>query len=67
MSILNAYRLDGCQDTEAYADITPVNSYRYIFQKCFGSEIDLLDDRLYNSGYGEPLNFVDVTDKLRNP
>lgn len=66
-SILNAYRLDGCAISEAYADITPVNSYRLIFQGCFKSEIEMIEDRIYNSGYGEPLNLVDVTENIGKP
>ena len=67
MSILNAYLLVGCDTSQAYTDITPVNSYRWIFQHCFDTDIELLVDHTFNSSYGEPLNLVDVTEKLRSP
>jgi hypothetical protein len=66
MSILNAYYMPDCEgDSALYPSITPVNSFRAIFNACFGTEYELLKDRLYNSSYGAPYALIDWTDKIR--
>ncbi len=66
MSILNAYHLpDG---TEAlYEDISPVNTFRVIFNRYFGTDYKILEDRSYFSTPRYPYRFLDVTDKAREP
>jgi len=62
-SILNAYFLPYGGDAELYSEITPVNTFRVIFDYYFGAEMDLLPDESYFSTYGRPYDFVNVTDK----
>ena len=52
--ILNAYYLPGDGIKSLYPDITPVNSFRIIFNKFFGTEYPLLPDISYNQS-GEPV------------
>ncbi len=63
--ILNAYLLPQQKDTGLYDSITPVNTFRLIFNLYFGAGYQLLEDRNYNSGYDQPLKFSDVTEKVR--
>jgi phosphoglycerol transferase MdoB-like AlkP superfamily enzyme len=60
-SILNAYYLPGVSNNPIYETITPVNSFRIIFNQYFGAQFKLLDDRVYYNGNGEDFKFVDVT------
>jgi hypothetical protein len=64
--IVNAYYLPGVEDTGLYQSITPVNSFRLIFDDYFGAELPLLPDRMYvYQDLGHPYRFTDVTDRLR--
>jgi hypothetical protein len=63
MPILNAYYLPGGGAVRPYAGITPVNTFRLIFNRYFGSGYPLLKDRSYFSTYYQPYDFLDVTDK----
>jgi len=64
MSILNAYYFPD-QDYEAlYEDITPVNTFRIIFNNYFGTDYELLGDKSYFSRWNSPYLFVDVTDEV---
>jgi hypothetical protein len=53
MQILNAYYLPGGSDA-LYATITPVNSFRVIFDHYFGGQFDLLPDISFFSTYQKP-------------
>jgi hypothetical protein len=65
MTILNAYYLPNFDYDHLYASISPVNSFRVIFNYYFGTEYELLEDRSYLSeGSNLPYNFVDATDIL---
>jgi hypothetical protein len=44
MTILNAYYLPGEGEKELYPWISPVNSFRVIFDHYYGGKLDLLDD-----------------------
>lgn len=46
--ILNAYYFPGDNSHLLYEDITPVNSFRVIFNLYFGMDYDLLEDKSYN-------------------
>jgi hypothetical protein len=64
--ILNAYLLPGIKKTGLYQTITPVNSFRIIFNKYFGTNYELLPDETYTipndrSSY----QYTNVTDKIR--
>lgn len=49
MLILNAYLLPGGGGDELYEKISPVNSFRVIFNEYFGGDLPLLQDRGYYS------------------
>jgi hypothetical protein len=56
MRILNVYYLPGV-DSQVYATITPVNTFRVIFNAYFGQHLELLDDVSLYSGYKLPFHF----------
>jgi len=62
--ILNAYYLPNNGKDFLYDSITPVNSFRLIFNLYFGTTYDLLEDRIYVSALTRPYDFLDVTDTL---
>lgn len=64
MSILNAYYLPGNGKSLLYESITPVNTFRLIFNHYFNANYELLDDRSYFSGL-QNYKFIDVTDIIR--
>ena len=61
MSILNAYHLPGITEKKLYASITPINTFRLVFNEYFGTNLELLDDRSYFSRWNKPYDFIDVT------
>ena len=65
MTILNAYYLPSDGNDLLYDSITPVNTFRLIFDFYFATNNGLLDDRCYFSTYGRPYDFIDVTDSLK--
>jgi hypothetical protein len=64
-SILNAYFLPQGGSEQLYDAITPVNSFRAIFDTYFGTEMGLLEDKSYFSGWSDPYHFVDVSEQSR--
>jgi hypothetical protein len=56
MSNLSAYLLPG-RDISAYSTITPVNTFRILFNEYFGQNLELLDDVSLYSDYTDPFNF----------
>jgi len=64
MCIFNAYYLPDGGDEELYPDITPVNTFRIIFNHYFCTIYDLLDDESYYSDHEHPYIFINVTDKV---
>lgn len=67
VGILNAYLFPGQDDTGLYQDITPVNSFRMLFNLYFGTDLELLPDRNYVYGDGdEPYRLTDITERV-NP
>jgi hypothetical protein len=65
-AILNAYFLPNCDTSNLYPGITPVNSFRVVFNSCFGQDFDLLEDKSYFSSYSSPYKFIDVTQETIN-
>ncbi len=63
LSNFNAYHLpdNGCQ--ALYDEITPVNTFRLIFNHYFGANYKLLKDQAYFSTWDHPYKFIDVTDQ----
>ena len=64
LSILSAYYLPDGADTMLYQSITPVNTFRVIFNHYHGAQFELLDDRSYFSSYYRPYQLTDVTAEL---
>jgi len=60
-SILNAYYMSDGKTDLLYPSITPVNSFRVIFNTYLGTDYPLLPDRTYYSPYVNPYQFVDIT------
>lgn len=61
MGILNAYYLPQKVNL-LYNTISPVNTFRVIFNNYFDQKYRLLEDKHYYSSYIEPFNFIDVTE-----
>ena len=47
MAILNAYYVNEEAQALLYEDITPVNSFRIIFNQYFGTDYPILEDNSY--------------------
>ena len=60
MSILNAYYLPQGGEQLLYPWISPVNTFRVIFNHYFGGEYELLDDVAMISRYANPFSFTIV-------
>lgn len=65
MRILNAYYLPDGGNKILYNSITPVNSFRKIFNFYFKTNYDLLPDISYFSDYNQPHKFTDVTKDVK--
>jgi hypothetical protein len=66
MSILNAYYFPGGRYEGLYDSISPVNSFRVVFNTFFGAKLPLLPDRSFFSTWSDPYRFIDVTDEVRS-
>jgi hypothetical protein len=66
MRILNAYYLPGIDyETVLYPCVTPVNSFRIIFDHYFGTDYGLLEDESYIfEDTSHPYTFIGVTDRV---
>lgn len=62
-SILNAYYFPGGKTEMLYPTITPVNSFRVIFNTYFGADLPLLEDRNYFSLFESPYQMIEVTNQ----
>jgi hypothetical protein len=60
MSILNAYYLPYGGSELLYDSISPVNTFRLIFNYYFGGEYELLADEAYYSPIDDIFNFQDL-------
>lgn len=66
--ILNAYYFPNGDYRALRRDITPVNSYRVLFNSYFGTAFPLLPDRIFAfPNYRTLYEFHDVTEKVRGP
>ena len=65
LAILNAYRVPPLLRERLYPSITPVNSFRLLFQTLFNSPFEPLPDKSYLSTWNAPYNFVDMTDVIK--
>jgi hypothetical protein len=63
--ILNAYYLPGADTSVLYPTISPVNSFRVVFNSYFGANLPLLPDRtLRQISDFKPFAFDDITSQL---
>ena len=70
MGILNAYFVPEKTQHLLYNSITPVNTFRLIFNELFSANFELLEERIYFSdsitvGEKRQFNFIDVTDQTK--
>jgi succinate dehydrogenase hydrophobic anchor subunit len=65
-SILNVYYFPENKTSALYPSISPINSFRTIFNTYFGTSFDPLPDKTYYSLFEVPYNFLEITDKVRN-
>lgn len=65
-AILNALRLPGIEEERLYPAISPVNTFRLIFDSYFGTEFGLLPDRSFFSGRRRILKFEDITGRAES-
>lgn len=64
--ILNAYLLPDVKENPIYPTITPVNSWRIIFNTYFNANLPLLPDRnIIFEDANNLYKFTDITDKLK--
>jgi hypothetical protein len=63
--ILNAYYFPGVDQSVFYPSITPVNSFRLVFNLYFRTDLELLPDKYYYWYPGQPYRFIDVTERLQ--
>ncbi len=63
-SILNAYYLPDAAPAQLYDSITPVNTFRVVFNAYFGTQLDLLGDRTYLSPAEDAYETEEVTSRL---
>jgi hypothetical protein len=60
-SILNAYYLPGVEKSSIPEDLSPVNSFRFLFNTYFDTELELMPNRQYFSTSAHFFDFTDVT------
>ena len=68
MRILNAYYLPNTnyESSQLYNGISPVNSFRVLFNHYFGTEYELLPDKSYFIPHlNYPYDYFEVTDKVK--
>jgi hypothetical protein len=60
MDNLNAYYLPGHGRKALYPSISPVNSFRVVFNTCFGANYRLLEDTSYFSNPAHPYDLIEL-------
>jgi len=66
LGILNAYYLPNADKSHLYKSITPVNTFRLIFNLYFKTNLELLPDESYAFvDQNHPYKFFNVTDRVR--
>jgi phosphoglycerol transferase MdoB-like AlkP superfamily enzyme len=65
-SILSAYYFPNIKTNVLYSSISPVNTFRVVFNLYFGAGLKLLSDRVYAScNFRHPYDFFEVSDRVR--
>jgi hypothetical protein len=67
MSILNIFHLPGGGEEVLYPEISPVNTFRVIFNRYFGTSLEMLPDESYYSIYKYPYRLQNVTEASKRP
>lgn len=66
LRILDALYLPGLPPERVDPEMTPVNTFRMVFDEYFGGTLPILEDRVWvYESYDRPFAFVEVTDRLR--
>jgi len=65
MSIFNAFYFPDQNYAGLSQDITPVNTFRVVFNHYFGDHREILERKNYFSLGERPYKFIDVTDQVR--
>lgn len=63
-AILNALHLPGFDYSKLDNNITPVNTFRFVFNHYFGTEFEILENKNFRSGRPYYYKFKDVTESL---
>ncbi|OGO60521.1 MAG: hypothetical protein A2032_01305 [Chloroflexi bacterium RBG_19FT_COMBO_49_13] len=66
-SILNAYYFPDGNTSRLYSSISPVNTFRVIFDTYFRTNLALLPDLYYFSDHDDPYQYDAVTDQVDTP
>jgi len=66
MGILNAYYLPNTDADVLYSSITPVNSFRLVFNLYFGTDLELSPDNSFARQWDNHDKFFDITDRLES-
>ena len=65
LSNINYILLPDKNENFLYNTMTPVNTFRVLFNDYFGTNFEILEDRVFFSDYEKPYNFIDVTHLFR--
>ncbi len=63
--VLSAYYLPGVDASVVYPGISPVNSFRLVFNSYFGTNLPYLEDKHYIDNAARPYKFIDLTSELK--
>ena len=64
--IINAYYFPEGDQGWLYPSITPVNSFRIMFNRYFEGEYPLLEDESFFSTWRKPYKFISVTEQVES-
>jgi len=67
LAILNAYYFPDNNYESLYDSISPVNSFRVIFNHYFGAKLEMLEDKNQFSRFDTPYDLIDVTKRVTKP
>tara|TARA_Y100000748_G_C15399880_1_gene451030 strand:- start:149 stop:979 length:831 start_codon:yes stop_codon:yes gene_type:complete len=62
----NAFYFPDKRYDKLYPDLTPVNTFRVVFNEFFNTELELLPDRIYISPAQKQYQFKDITDVIKH-
>ena len=66
LGILNAYYVNDEMKDMLYDSITPVNTFRLLFNSYFNASFPLLEDKSYFSRWSLPYYFIEKSDSVTN-